>query len=191
MVVQHHDQYNDHVPAVKNLTKMRKRLRKGVSLLPNILTISNAFFGFCSVVFTSQGDLVGASYFILLSALMDALDGRVARMTGSTSKFGLELDSLCDAISFCMAPAFLVYSWQLKKFGFLGFMASAFFLATGLLRLAKFNLTHGDQKNSFLGIPTTVAACLLATILFNSGSLYFKTPFEFLLLFLVLQSIIY
>ncbi len=159
-------------------------LKKGLQFLPHLFTLGNAFFGFCSVIFASQGYLFSAAYLILLGALMDALDGRIARMVGSSSDFGVQLDSLSDAISFCLAPAFLLYFWQLKKLGFFGIIISFLFLAAGLMRLARFNIMHNEQKDFFLGLPTTVAGCFIATVLLN-----FKN-FEAGYLFLVLTPFI-
>ncbi|MFA6527078.1 MAG: CDP-diacylglycerol--serine O-phosphatidyltransferase [Candidatus Babeliales bacterium] len=148
----------------------RFKLRRGVRALPNILTLGNAFFGFCSIVATAQGDLFAGAYFILIGALMDGLDGRVARFAGVTSDLGLQLDSLCDGISFCLAPAFLVYYWQLHNLGFVGLVGASFFLLMGLLRLARFNITHDEQTVYFLGLPTTIAGCFLATLSLNMQS---------------------
>jgi len=84
----------------------------------------------------------------------------------------MQLDSLCDAISFCVAPAFLVYSWELYKFGFIGLMSCALFFLAGVLRLARFNITSNEQSIFFLGLPTTIAGCFLATLLLNLGYAY-------------------
>lgn len=171
------------VRAVPEYKKKRRRrffrflrFRRNVALLPNLFTLGNAFFGFCSIVFSAQGDLVAAAYFILLGALMDMLDGRIARMLGVSSDLGLQLDSLCDAISFCLAPAFLMYTWELKYAGFLGFLSCSLFLVSGIFRLARFNITSGEQSVFFLGIPTTIAGCFLATMLINAQEIAFTPP---------------
>lgn len=161
------------------------RQRRTFALLPNLFTLGNAFFGFCSLVFSAQGDFVAAAYFILLGALMDALDGRIARMLGISSDLGLQLDSLSDAVSFCLAPAFLMYMWELKYAGFLGFMTCSIFLLAGLFRLARFNITSEEQTIFFLGIPTTLAGCFLATMLINSQHLDFHLTHIFGLVCLV------
>lgn len=145
----------------------RKKLKKGLHCLPNLFTLGNAFFGFCSLVFTAKGLLLPAGYFILLAALMDALDGRVARIVGSTGQFGVQIDSLCDAISFCLAPAFLFYFWQFKVLGVVGIIISAVFLFAGIMRLAKFNISHNKQTLFFLGLPTTVAGCFSTIFALN------------------------
>lgn len=164
----------------------RLYLQKGLRILPNLFTLGNAFFGFCSIVFASYGDLVAAAYFILLGALMDGLDGRIARYVHVTSEFGMQLDSLCDGISFGLAPAMLVYVWQLKKIGGVGFLACAIFLLAGLLRLARFNITHTQQSRFFLGTPIPIAGCFLATLVLNTRNLIFNPAATILLLLLVL-----
>lgn len=162
------------------------RIRHSLRFLPNVFTLSNALFGFCSITFAAYGDMIAAAYFILLGALMDALDGRIARFARVTSELGLQLDSLCDGISFCLAPAVLVYLWQLRHVWGLGFAACALFLLAGLLRLAKFNLTHAQQSIQFCGVPTTIAGCFLATLVLNSKAIVFRPVPITLLLGLVI-----
>ncbi|MFH0898565.1 MAG: CDP-diacylglycerol--serine O-phosphatidyltransferase [bacterium] len=150
--------------------RRRRLMRKGLQVLPNLFTLGNGFFGFLSIIFSANEDFVGAAYFILLGALMDLLDGRMARMVGVTSEVGMQLDSLCDAVTFCLAPAFLMYSWNLHQIEFLGFLSCVFFLLAGILRLARFNVTSEVQSIFFLGVPTTVAGCFLATFFLNVQS---------------------
>ena len=151
-------------------------LQRGLRILPNLFTLGNAFFGFCAIIFASHDNMIAAAYFILWGALLDMLDGRVARYAQVTSEFGMQLDSLCDGISFCMAPAVLVYLWQLHKIGIAGFFICSFFLIAGLLRLAKFNLTQNQQQVAFLGVPTTVAGCFLATLVLINKNLFLSSP---------------
>lgn len=152
----------------RNLKSKRKLFfKKSISLLPNIFTIANAFFGFCSIIFASKSDFMPAAYFILLGALMDSIDGRLARFIGVSSEIGLQLDSLADSISFCLAPALLIYFWQLKSLGFLGLIISAIFFITGILRLARFNVISHEQSLFFLGLPTTIAGCFLVAFYLN------------------------
>ncbi len=165
----------------------RARLEKGLRILPNLFTLGNAFFGFCSIIFAAHGDFIAAAYFILLGALMDTLDGRIARYTKFTSDLGMQLDSLCDSISFCLAPAALIYFWQLKRVGGLGFAVCALFMLAGLLRLARFNVTHSQQTILFLGTPTPIAGCFLATLLLNTNHIVLKSTLVTLLLLLVLS----
>ncbi len=170
------------VPRVRWYKKNRRfklpnlRLRNKIHLVPHLFTLGNAFFGFCSIIFAANDHLVAAAYLILLGALMDALDGRVARFLGQASDFGMQLDSLCDAISFCCAPALLIYFWQLKKIGFFGLVICALFLLAGLLRLARFNISHSQQSHTFIGLPSTIAGCFLATLLLNNQYIIFS-PF--------------
>ena len=148
-------------------------LKKGLKVLPHIFTLGNAFFGFYSVIFAARKDWIAASYFILLAALLDALDGRIARAVGATTLIGVELDSLSDVISFCFAPALLMYFWKFKVFGFFGVLICALFLLAGIWRLARFNISHDEQTVFFLGLPTTIAGCFLAIIVLNSKNLFF------------------
>lgn len=145
----------------------KKHIYKGLQILPNLFTLGNAFFGFCSVIFATYSEFEAAAYFILVGALFDALDGRVARLAKATSKLGMELDSLSDAVTFCLAPAVLVYLWQLNIAGALGLFTAASFLLAGLLRLARFNVTHSQQTYFFMGMPTPIAGCFLASLAAN------------------------
>ncbi|MBD3273369.1 CDP-diacylglycerol--serine O-phosphatidyltransferase [Candidatus Dependentiae bacterium] len=175
---------------LKNLRKRRKQIiKKGLSLLPNIFTLGNGFFGFCSIVFAAKFEFFAAAYFILLGALMDALDGRVARLVGASSLIGLQLDSLADAVSFCLAPAFLIYFWQLKYLGVLGLILSSIFFLCGILRLARFNVIAGQQTIFFLGLPTTIAGCFLAVFFLNMVDFHNDSLLLFftLILYLVLS----
>ena len=142
-------------------------LKKGLLLLPNLFTFGNVLFGFCAVLFIAEARFYAAAHCILLAALMDALDGRTARLVGVTSEFGVQLDSLADVISFCFVPSFLIYSWQLKYLGFFGLAVSFLFLVAGIIRLARFNIIHAQQMLFFLGLPTTIAGCFLATVVLN------------------------
>jgi len=144
-----------------------QKFKKGLKILPHLFTFGNAFFGFYSVILAARGDIVGAAYAILLGALMDALDGRVARLVGATSEIGVQLDSLSDVISFCFAPAFLYYMWHFNQFGFVGVASSLIFLLAGIARLARFNVIHQQQTIYFIGLPSTMAGCFLATIVLN------------------------
>lgn len=152
----------------------RAHLKKGIQIIPHLFTLGNGFFGFASIVFSSQGELVAAAYCILLGALMDALDGRIARFANVTSDLGVQLDSLNDAITFCAAPAFLAYEWQLKLLGGFGLGAAAFFMLAGLLRLARFNITHTAQTINFIGMPTPIAGCFIVSLVLNFLDLHFS-----------------
>lgn len=151
--------------------------KRGIRFLPFLFTLGNAFFGFCSIAFAIEGERIAAIYCVFLAALMDALDGRVARLMKVESDLGVEMDSLCDAISFCLAPAFLVYVWSLRYFGFFGIVIGSIFLLAGILRLARFNLLHNEQSVFFIGLPTTIAGCFVATILLNAQDAVYKPWF--------------
>ncbi|HHD63350.1 MAG TPA: CDP-diacylglycerol--serine O-phosphatidyltransferase [Desulfobulbaceae bacterium] len=133
--------------------------------LPCLLTCTSLFSGFYSIVASINGHFYPAAIAILVAAVFDGLDGRVARMTGSTSKFGMELDSLCDLVSFGVAPALLAYLWALTPYGRYGWLAAFLFVATTALRLARFN-SAADNENKghdFVGLPCPAAAGMIAT----------------------------
>ena len=117
-----------------------------------------------SIIHSIRGNFVFAAYALVFAALFDLLDGRVARMTRTTSRFGSEYDSLCDLISFGMAPALLSYLWALHPFGRIGWVFSFFFVACGALRLARFNVQTSVGKGSFFqGLPIPMAAGIIAS----------------------------
>ena len=153
----------------KKRSKTRKSQR-GIYLLPNLLTSANLFCGFYALIAAIQGQFVKAAIAIMVAAVFDTLDGKIARVTGTASKFGLEYDSLCDAISFGVAPGILVYLWALQPFGRLGWLAALLFVACGTLRLARFNTqTEHVRSDYFNGLPIPAAAFMIAAtvILFN------------------------
>jgi CDP-diacylglycerol---serine O-phosphatidyltransferase len=154
-------------------------------MIPNIFTLGNALCGFGSIICSAYGNITPAAYCIFAGALMDSLDGRIARFTHADSPLGIQLDSLSDAVSFCLAPAFLAYSWQLKQCGTVGFIACGLFLAAGLMRLARFNLTHTQQLTNFHGTPTPIAGCLIAALCLTMPTPII--PHGFLILFLLLM----
>lgn len=145
---------------------MTQSVYKAKQVVPFLFTFANVFFGFLSIVKTIEGDFVAAALCIMAAGLMDAIDGRLARYLGTAGDLGSELDSLCDAISFCLAPAVLLYSWYLHDFGHPGLFAPVLvlYLCAGLLRLARFNLSDVDQHIFFLGLPTTIAAFFIAQL---------------------------
>jgi len=148
---------------VKKLS--RQRLSRGLFVLPTLFTVGNLFCGYLSIWSSIRGTFEYAALLIILAAVLDALDGRVARMTGSTSEFGEEYDSLADLVSFGVAPAVLAHSWGLSDFSRLGWMASFLFVACGSMRLARFNIqTHVVDKRYFVGLPIPAAAGVIATL---------------------------
>jgi len=144
-------------------------MRKGIYILPNSLTVTGMFFGFFSVITSLNGDFERAAWYILIAMLFDAMDGWVARMTKTTSRFGLELDSLSDAMTFGVAPALMVYMWSINTFGKFGWLGAFLYVACGAMRLARFNVQMvGSEKKYFTGLPIPGAAGLLATyVLFH------------------------
>ncbi|CAM2060203.1 CDP-diacylglycerol--serine O-phosphatidyltransferase [Desulfovibrionales bacterium] len=145
-------------------------LRKGVYLLPNLFTTTSLLFGFLGMVWSTNGLYEYAAMAILVSAILDGLDGTVARLTNSTSAFGMQYDSLADIIAFGVNPALLLYFWKLDSFGRLGLMAAFLFVCCGALRLARFNVmsASGEAKKHFVGLPIPIAACLPATLVLFS-----------------------
>lgn len=143
--------------------------RRGVYLLPNLFTTGNLLSGFYAVIAVFNADYVSAAIAILVATVFDSLDGRVARMTKTTSKFGVEYDSLADLVSFGVAPGLLIYSWALTNYGRIGWVAAFLFVACGALRLARFNVQAGTvESRYFVGLPIPAAAGLLAaTVLFD------------------------
>jgi CDP-diacylglycerol--serine O-phosphatidyltransferase len=161
------------------------RLKQGLHVLPNLCTLTNALCGFASIIFSARGDFLIASYCILLGAVMDCLDGRIARLAQATSQLGMQLDSLCDGISFVLAPAILMYAWHLKYIGPAGLIACALFLMTGLFRLARFNIISSQQSTHFRGLPTTIAGCFLASLYLNTHHAIYSTFHGWLLTALI------
>ncbi len=140
-------------------------VRRGVYVLPNLLTSGCLFMGFYSIAATFNGSFEKAAMAIVGAAIFDGLDGRVARMTGTTTRFGVEYDSLADVIAFGAAPAFLVYGWALSGFGRWGWMASFLYLICGALRLARFNVqVNTVEKGKFNGLPIPAAAICISSI---------------------------
>lgn len=151
-------------PRLSRAKRIRQRLNVNIYILPNLLTTMNMFCGFYAIVHSIQGDYLTAAYAIVAAAIFDLLDGRVARMTGSTSEFGAEYDSLSDLVSFGMAPATLLFLWSLQPFGRIGWLASFFFVACGALRLARFNVQKKVlNKAYFQGLPIPMAAGIVAS----------------------------
>ncbi|HUJ17862.1 MAG TPA: CDP-diacylglycerol--serine O-phosphatidyltransferase [Nitrospirota bacterium] len=139
-------------------------MRKGIYILPNLLTLMSMFLGFYSIVrsFNAEYDL--AAWAIMAATIFDVLDGWVARLTHTATRFGIEIDSLADVISFGVAPGILVYTWTLQSFGRLGWLGSFFLVACAALRLARFNVQMGStEKKHFTGLPTPASALVIAT----------------------------
>lgn len=142
----------------------RKKLKRGIYVLPNLLTSANLFCGFYAIVAATQGQFLKGAIAIMIAAIFDGLDGKIARVTRTVSRFGLEYDSLSDAISFGVAPGILVYLWALQPFGRLGWLAALLFVACGTLRLARFNTqVNVVGSDYFNGLPIPAAAFMIAS----------------------------
>lgn len=136
--------------------------RKGIYILPNLFTLAALFGGFYAVVMAMNGQFALAAYGIFIAAVLDSLDGRVARMTNTQSAFGEQMDSLSDMVSFGAAPALIVYEWALKGLGKLGWIAAFIYCSGAALRLARFNTNIAVvDKRFFQGLPSPAAAALI------------------------------
>jgi CDP-diacylglycerol--serine O-phosphatidyltransferase len=163
-------------PRLRMLSPLRRRTdaqarrlrRGGVYLLPSMFTMANMFCGYACIVYAMRGEFVTAAPFIGIGIVLDMLDGRIARMTGSTSAFGVEFDSLADVITFGVAPAVLSFAWGLQPLGRIGWAASFLFVAAAAVRLARFNVQTGavHDKRYFIGMPSPSAAAVPAATVF-------------------------
>lgn len=144
--------------------RFRERLGIHIYILPNLLTTGNMFCGFFGIIYSIKGEFLLAAYAIVAAAVFDLLDGRVARMTHSTSQFGMEYDSLSDLVSFGVAPSLLIFLWALQPFGRVGWLAGFIFMACGALRLARFNVQSKlIERKDFQGLPIPMAAGIIAS----------------------------
>jgi CDP-diacylglycerol--serine O-phosphatidyltransferase len=139
------------------------RMRWGVFILPNLFTTGNLFCGFWAIISVFQEKFFYAGVAILLASGFDILDGKVARLSGATSKFGVQYDSLADLVSFGVAPALLAFNWALRPYGKFGWLAAFLFVVCGALRLARFNVeSSSGEAKYFKGLPIPVAASMIA-----------------------------
>jgi CDP-diacylglycerol--serine O-phosphatidyltransferase len=148
--------------------RRRPRFRRGVYILPSLFTLGNMFCGYVCIVYAMRGDYESAAPFVGFAFLLDALDGRIARLTGSESAFGIEFDSLADVISFGLAPAVLAYAWGLSPLGRLGLAAGFLYVSAAAMRLARFNIQTGTglDKRYFVGMPSPPAAGVVAATVY-------------------------
>lgn len=148
--------------------QFRRELKRGVYLLPNIFTTANILLGVLAISFAIRGKVVLASWAIVAAGFFDAFDGRIARLTNSESEFGVEYDSLADAMSFGIAPAVMMYCWTLQAFPKFGWLSMFIYVCCAALRLARYNVqTDSGERTYFYGLPTPAGAGMIAsTILF-------------------------
>src|SRR5262245_5685169 len=144
-----------------------RRLRRGIYLLPTTFTVGNLFCGFVSLVLSSRGEYSLAALAIILAGILDGLDGRIARLTGTTSEFGVQFDSLADVVSFGIAPAFLAYQWALLPLRRGGWLIAFLYVVCAAMRLARFSLQASPaDKRYFAGLPSPSAAGTIACTAF-------------------------
>ena len=141
-----------------------------VNMVPNILTGANLAIGMISMTYAIQGRFALAALLVLVAALLDRFDGKVARKIGASSEFGKELDSLADMVSFGVAPAIIAYLWKLNILGVLGIAIMVLFVLCGALRLARFNILNVGEY--FLGIPITIAGSMIALMILLAGKMH-------------------
>jgi CDP-diacylglycerol--serine O-phosphatidyltransferase len=143
----------------------KKVLRRGIFLLPNLMTLGALFSGFYAIVAAMAGDFNEAGWALLIAGVFDALDGRIARLTNTQSAFGAQFDSLSDMVSFGVAPAFISFSWAFPDIGRLGWAASFIYMSCAAMRLARFNVQLGSvDKRYFVGLQSPMAAALVGFI---------------------------
>jgi len=139
--------------------------KRGIYILPNLFTSASLFSGFFAIIAAIQGRYETAAIAILISCVFDGLDGKIARLTHSTSLFGTEYDSLSDLVAFGVAPGILAFQWALEPFGRLGWLACFMYVICGALRLARFNVQKDHvAPNFFKGLPIPAAACFIASL---------------------------
>ena len=166
--------------------------RQGIYLLPNLFTTAALFAGFYAVIAAMRGDFESAPIAILFALVFDGLDGRIARLTNTSSKFGAEYDSLSDMVSFGVAPALVMFSWALGDLGKFGWSAAFIYVACAALRLARFN-TQIDtaDKNYFTGLASPAAACVIVSTVWVCNDLGWvgdNLPYEVSLLVAILTA---
>ncbi len=162
-----------------------QNVKKSIYILPNLFTSMNIFCGYYSIIASVQLRFVDAAIAILIGAVFDLLDGKIARATNTTSKFGIEYDSLADLITFGLAPALLMFLWVLESMGRPGWSAALLFTICGALRLARFN-TYSSSSPDFEGLPIPAAAVMnVSVVLFFSRLNITPDAFKMILLIMI------
>jgi len=156
------------LPRRRRAEDRRRRVRRGVYLIPSLFTVANLFCGYACVVYSTRADFDTAALFIGIAMVLDTLDGFFARLTNSTSAFGVELDSLADVVSFGMAPAILAFTWGLEPLKRFGWAAGFLYVAAAAMRLARFNIQSAGttDKRYFVGLPSPAAASVVASTVY-------------------------
>src|SRR5215467_205692 len=158
-------------PRHRRWQKLREHPRRGIFLLPSLLTTGNLFCGFLALILTAESRFTEASIALFVAMVMDTLDGKVARLTRTTTQFGVEFDSLADVVSFCVAPAFMLYTLALNGLGRAAWLGAFLFVICGALRLARFNVHSGvSDRRYFVGLPTPAAAGVVAAVVLLVGN---------------------
>lgn len=156
-------------------------------MIPGTFTMGNVVCGFLSILSSFEGNITTACWFIILAGFLDALDGKVARLSGANSQFGVELDSLADFLSFGVAPAVIVHTIKLSALGKWGWIISIVYIMAAAYRLARYNLlADSDEKKNFLGMPVPLAAFGLVTYVIFSYSLWGRLEYDELLVAMVI-----
>ena len=170
-------------------------VRRVIVVVPSLFTLFNLFFGIWSMTLAARGEFYRASWFIVFAGILDTLDGRVARLSNTGTRFGAELDSLVDIVSFGVAPAYLMYELHFATAGAAAWIFCYFYVMGAAIRLARFNITQaGRAKSSFIGLPSPAAGMTLATYYpFTQTSLFDQVrgwPWPLLLNFLMIACTI-
>ncbi len=151
--------------------RMQELRRKGIYIIPNLFTTGNLFCGVFAIMSIFHDRYLIAATAILIASIFDVLDGKLARLTNTTSRFGVEYDSLSDLVSFGIAPGLLAYAWALQPYGRLGWMGLFLYIVCSALRLARFNVQVSSvESTDFIGLPTPAAAILVATMVMFDGN---------------------
>ncbi|MGH7531023.1 MAG: CDP-diacylglycerol--serine O-phosphatidyltransferase [Gemmatimonadales bacterium] len=166
-------------------------IRRVVLVVPSLFTLFNLFFGIWAIVLASRGEFYRAAWFIVFAGILDTLDGRVARLSGTGTRFGAELDSLVDMVSFGVAPAFLMYQVEFANAGAAAWIFCYFYVMAAAIRLARFNVTQaGRAKTTFIGLPSPAAGMTLATFYPFTRTEWYEAlqglPWQLLLTFLMI-----
>jgi CDP-diacylglycerol--serine O-phosphatidyltransferase len=157
-------------PRRRKWQELRQQPRRGIFLLPSLLTTGNLLCGFWALVLSSQSRFTEAAIALFVAMVMDMLDGKVARLTKTTTQFGVEFDSLADVVSFGVAPAFMLYAFALAPLGRAAWLGAFLFAICGALRLARFNVQSGvSDRRYFVGLPIPAAAGIVASVVLLLG----------------------